>query len=71
MKGEWRILARGILSLTSRCAGRNSQRLLWCTKLLFTHLARERPWLPLGEAVTKNGSSEPILVTDEGLNSTQ
>ncbi|MEE1329555.1 MAG: hypothetical protein UHS47_13540, partial [Oscillospiraceae bacterium] len=22
--------------------------------------------LPLGEAVTKNGSSEPVLVTDEG-----
>jgi hypothetical protein len=26
--------------------------------------------LPLGEAVTKNGSSEPVLVTDEGQTGT-
>ena len=28
------------------------------------------PRLPLGEAVTKNGSSEPVLVTDEGQTGT-
>ena len=47
---------------------------LWAKndKLLFSVLGGRRPQsLPLGEAVATIGASEPIVVTDEGLNCTE
>ena len=44
-----------------------------CQSVINCSLVQEAPQaqrLPLGEAVTKNGSSEPVLVTDEGQTGT-
>ena len=38
---------------------------------IYCCLAAQPPRLPLGEAVATIGASEPIVVTDEGLNRTE